>query len=85
MASRERLVRANLRLVVAISINYKGRGLAFSELVEAGAAGLMRAVDYFDPAQGTRFSTCASWWVKQSIRQAYLTANRFDRPPGSAA
>jgi DNA-directed RNA polymerase sigma subunit (sigma70/sigma32) len=84
-ASRDRLVLANLRLAINIAMNYKGRGLACADLIEAAAAGLVLAVDHFDPAQGARFSTCASWWVKHAIRQACFRPNRFNPPPDTAA
>jgi DNA-directed RNA polymerase sigma subunit (sigma70/sigma32) len=84
-ASRERLVRANLRLVVAIARKYTGRGLTRARLIEAGAAGLVRAVEDFDPSQGARFSTCASWWIKHAIRQASMSLIRFKSSPDTAA
>jgi RNA polymerase primary sigma factor len=74
--SRERMVRSNLRLVVAIAKNYNGRGMPMSDLIEEGNIGLMRAVDGFDPAQGARFSTYASWWIKQGIKRALVNATQ---------
>jgi hypothetical protein len=68
--SRERMVRANLRLVAAIAKNYSGRGLAAAELVEAGNAGLISAVEGFDPSPRGRLSTWASWSIKQAMRRA---------------
>ncbi len=70
--ARERLVRSNLRLVVNIAKKYGGRGMALGDLIEEGNLGLIKAVDYFDPERGTRFSTYAAWWIKQSIKRALL-------------
>ena len=70
--ARERLVRSNLRLVVNIAKKYAGRGISLGDLIEEGNLGLIRAVDYFDPDRGVRFSTYAAWWIKQSIKLALL-------------
>ena len=68
-SARDWMVKANLRLVVNIARNYGGKGLALQDLIEEGNLGLLRAVEGFDPAVGTRFSTYASYWIKQSIKR----------------
>lgn len=70
--AREQLVRSNLRLVVSIAKRYANRSMTLADLIEEGNLGLIRAVDYFDPERGTRFSTYAAWWIKQSIKSALL-------------
>jgi RNA polymerase primary sigma factor len=70
--AREQLVRSNLRLVVNIAKKFGNRGMSLGDLIEEGNLGLLRAVDYFDPERGTRFSTYAAWWIKQSIKRALL-------------
>jgi len=65
-------VRSNLRLVVNIAKKYGGRGMSLGDLIEEGNLGLIKAVDYFDPDRGVRFSTYGAWWIKQSIKRALL-------------
>lgn len=79
--AREHMVRANLRLVVNIARGYVGKGLALQDLIEEGNLGLLRAVEGFDPAVGTRFSTYASYWIKQSIKRALVNTAKPIRIP----
>src|SRR5688572_6298087 len=79
--ARDRMVRANLRLVVNIARGYTGKGLALQDLIEEGNLGLLRAVEGFDPAHGTRFSTYASYWIKQSIKRALINTGKTIRIP----
>jgi RNA polymerase primary sigma factor len=80
-AARDRMVRANLRLVVNIARGYSGKGLGLQDLIEEGNLGLLRAVEGFDPAMGTRFSTYASYWIKQSIKRALINSGKTIRIP----
>ena len=79
--ARDQMVRANLRLVVNIARGYSGKGLGLQDLIEEGNLGLLRAVEGFDPAVGTRFSTYASYWIKQSIKRALINTGKTIRIP----
>ena len=79
--ARDQMVRANLRLVVNIARGYTGKGLALQDLIEEGNLGLLRAVEGFDPTMNTRFSTYASYWIKQSIKRAIINTAKTIRIP----
>jgi RNA polymerase primary sigma factor len=79
--ARDQMVRANLRLVVNIARGYTGKGLGLQDLIEEGNLGLLRAVEGFDPDMGTRFSTYASYWIKQSIKRALINSGKTIRIP----
>ena len=79
--ARDRMVRANLRLVVNIARAYTNKGLPIQDLIEEGNLGLLRAVEGFDPDMNTRFSTYASYWIKQSIKRALINTAKTIRIP----
>jgi RNA polymerase nonessential primary-like sigma factor len=79
--ARQSMIERNLRLVVSIAKNYLGRGLPMSDLIEEGNLGLMHAIGKFEPARGFRFSTYASWWIRQNIERAIMHQARLVRLP----
>ena len=80
-AARQSMIEHNLRLVVSIAKAYLGRGVPLSDLIEEGNLGLMHAIDKFEPERGFRFSTYASWWIRQSVERALIYQGRAVRLP----
>ena len=85
MVAREEMILANLRLVISVAKRYIGRGMIIADLVEEGNVGLVHAVEKFDPNMDTRFSTYATWWIKQAIRRALMNKVKTVRIPSYLA
>ncbi len=80
-AARQHMIEANLRLVVSVAKHYQNRGVPFDDLIEEGNLGLIHALEKFDPERGFRFSTYATWWIRQNIERAIMNQSRTIRLP----
>src|SRR5437588_5636849 len=83
LKAKERMIESNLRLVVAVARPYRGRGVAFADLVQEGTVGLIRAVERFDHRRGLKFSTYAVWWIRRSLLDA-IAGSQVIRIPAKA-
>jgi RNA polymerase primary sigma factor len=81
MVARRRLIQSNLRLVVSIAKRFRSSGISFQDLVQEGSLGLIRAVEKFDPERGNKFSTYATWWIRQAVSRALANKSRAIRVP----
>ena len=79
--ARQRLTEKNLRLVISVAKKYRGMGLPFEDLIQEGNLGLMKAIDKFDPDRGYRFSTYATWWIRQAVQRSVADKGRTIRVP----
>lgn len=81
MKARQRLIEKNLRLVISVAKKYRGMGMPFEDLIQEGNIGLMKAIEKFDPDRGWRFSTYATWWIRQAVQRSVADKGRTIRVP----